>query len=89
MILGDKKTITKPTREKVKDLVALLTFSSSPIEKIYLNPDITKDATTSKTESDMASWTTKKANSFKSPKPVKLRDCKSISISFKYLRVYS
>ena len=80
MIEGDKNIITNPRREKVKDLVASLTFSSSPIERIYLNPVTTKETTTTKTEKDMARFTTKNTNSDKLPKPVLLRVSKFINI---------
>ena len=79
-MVGDKNTITNPSREKVKDLVASLTFSSSPIERIYLNPARIKDTTTTNTDKDIARLITKNTNSDKFPKPVLLKVSKCINI---------
>lgn len=79
-MVGDKNTITNPSREKAKDLVASLTFSSSPIERIYLNPARIKDTTTTNTDKDIARFTTKNTNSDKFPKPVLLKVSKCINI---------
>lgn len=79
-MVGDKNTIIKPSNEKVNDLVASLIFSSSPIEKIYLKPVITREITAIKTEKEMAKLTIKNTNPIKSPCPVLLRISKSKNI---------
>ena len=77
---GDKKTIIKPKRENVRDLVASLIFSSSPIERIYLKPVIIKDTTTISTEKEITKFMRENTNSDKSPYAVRLRVLKSMNI---------
>ena len=51
---GAIKTITKPIKEKSKDLFASSIFLESPIEKIYLKPASIKDITAKTTEMEIA-----------------------------------
>ena len=79
-MVGDKKTIIKPKRENVRDLVASFVFSSSPIERIYLKPVIIKDITTINTEKEITKFIRENTNPDKSPYAVRLRLLKSINI---------